>query len=95
MKGPMTYASSSHYIAFSTGEDDGLHVFTIDVELVHIVPDSTGSTCADFKASDPEMLGIGFLEGSVRKRDGKAQEFVSSFKAQDHRSGNTCACEVS
>jgi WD40 repeat protein len=76
---PLKCASSQHFVAITTIED-GLHLFTIDSVLVHIVSDSTEASCVDFHPRNTNVVAIGYDDGTVRMWDISTQVYVSSFK---------------
>jgi hypothetical protein len=79
VKGPWKCATSHQSVAVVTA-GDGLHLFMHDGELLLIIPDSNGASCATFHPLNPSIIAIGFFDGSVRTRDVRAQAFASSFK---------------
>ncbi len=76
---PWRCASSQHFVAITTLQH-GLHLFTPDGVLVHIVPDSTKSRCAAFHPRNTNILATGFEDGSVHVWDVSTRAYVSSFQ---------------
>ena len=72
-------AASEHYQAV-TSTYRGLRLFTLDGDLVSIVPQSNSVTCAAFHPHNANILAIGFADGSVRMRDVHTQARLSSFQ---------------
>ena len=46
----------------------GLRLFTLDGDLVYIVPKSSSVTCAALHPHNANILAIGFRDGTVRMR---------------------------
>jgi WD40 repeat protein len=80
VKEPLNCAASQHIIAVTTLYD-GLHLFSTDGTLAHIVPDSTGARCVAFHSHNPNILAVGFKDGSVRIWDVSTQSILSAFNA--------------
>ncbi len=76
---PGDCASSNYFVAVKTIED-GLHLFSLDGILVHVVPDSTEATCVAFHSSNPCILAMGDQDGSVRMWNQSMQAYFSSFE---------------
>jgi WD40 repeat protein len=81
---PLKCAASPYYSSV-TSFVSGLCLFTIDGNLLHIVPDSKQAFCCAVHPSNPCLLGIGFQSGSVRLWDVGQQAFVSKFKEHTGR----------
>ena len=76
---PGDCASSQHYLAVTTSQQ-GVHLFSMDGVLVHIVPDSTEARCVAFHPRNTNILAVGCKDGSVRMWDLSTLSYVSSFK---------------
>ncbi len=63
-KQPLKIAISPNHIAVTTDEDE-LRLFSNDGELVHAIPDSIAASCVAFHPRNPNILAIGFDDGSV------------------------------
>jgi WD40 repeat protein len=72
--------TSSQYFLVVTAVEDGLHLFTIDGVLVHIVPDSKDARCVAFHPHNTDILAIGYKDGSVRVWHVSTQSYGSTFK---------------
>jgi WD40 repeat protein len=79
VKEPLKCASSQHYVAVTTSHH-GLHLYSTDSVLVHIVPDSTRASCVAFHSSHPCILAIGDQDGSVRMWNQSMRAYFSSFE---------------
>ncbi len=86
IKGPSNCASSQYFLAVATNED-GLHLFSTDGILVHIVPDSINARSAAFHPHNTDILAFGDKTGSVHTWNASTQAYVSSFK--EHTYGIT------
>jgi WD40 repeat protein len=80
---PWKSSASQHLLAIVTHED-GLHLFSTDGELVHIVPDSTKARCVAFHPRNTNILAIGYGDGTVRMWDVTMRLDVSSFQEHTH-----------
>ena len=69
---PFKCTASMNYLAV-TSAYRGLRLFTLDGDLVSIVPNSNSVTCAAFHPHNANILAIGLTDGSVRMRDVHAQ----------------------
>ncbi len=78
---PLKCASSSQVIAVATAER-GVCVFTVDGDLVHIIPDSHFANCVSFHPHNSDILAIGTVDGCVRIWDVRQQASMSTFKEQ-------------
>ncbi len=88
VKGPLRCASSQHYAAITTSQV-GMHLYSTNGVLVHIVPDSTDVRCAALHPRNNNILAIGYEDGSVRIWDISTQAYVSSFKKHTDRITHT------
>ncbi len=79
VEAPWKTSMSSHLVAVAT-EWDQLRLFSYQGDLVHIVPDSEDAYCTAFHPHTPNILAIGFKDGSVRIWDVRLQTYVSLFK---------------
>ncbi len=79
INGPRRCFASPYYIAVTT-LFHGLHLYTTDGDLVHVVPDSLNAECVSLHPRNTNILVIGFKDGSVRFWDVSARAYVSSFK---------------
>ncbi len=77
-------AASSQYIAVSA-QGSGLRVFTTAGVLVHIVPDSKISYSISFLPNHPDIISMGFEDGSVRVWDVTTQVHLASFEKHNKR----------
>jgi WD40 repeat protein len=78
-KWPLKCATSQHLWAITT-DGSGMHVYSTDGTLVHIIPDSTEARCVAFHPRNTNILAIGYGDGTVRIRDMNKLTFISSFK---------------
>jgi WD40 repeat protein len=76
---PWRCAASRHHIAVATDED-GLHLFTRDGDLILIIPDSNQASCVAFHPLQRDFLGVGFQDGSVRIWTVLGQQYVFAVK---------------
>ncbi len=81
---PFKCAASMNYLAV-TSAYRGLRLFTLDGDLVSIVPKSSSVTCAAFHPHNTNILAIGFADRSVRMRDVRTQARLSSFQKHTKR----------
>jgi WD40 repeat protein len=77
-KAPWRCVASQCLVAI-TATNDGLHLYSTDGDIVHVIPDSTGAFCAAFHPRNTNILGIGYQNGTVRMWDVSMQVYVSSF----------------
>jgi WD40 repeat protein len=87
IKWPLRCVSSHYRIAITTYAD-GLHLFSTDGVLVHIVPDSNKSRCAAFHPRNSNILAIGHTDGTMRIWDVCTEAYVSSFKVHAYGISN-------
>jgi WD40 repeat protein len=76
---PMKCAVSLNYVAVSTN-GAGLFLFTLDGDLVYVVPDSINGYSVAFHPLDTDILVIGCDQGSLRIWNVRTQAYVSTFK---------------
>jgi WD40 repeat protein len=76
---PWKCSASQHLVAVTTPKE-GLHLFSTEGILVHIIPDSTDAKCAAFHPHNHNILAIGFRDGTVRMWNVVRQACVSSLK---------------
>jgi WD40 repeat protein len=76
---PWKCASSQNSFAITTVKD-GLRLFSIDGDLIHIVPDSIKARNVAFHPRSTNILAIGYEDGTVRLWDVSMQAYISSFK---------------
>ncbi len=76
---PSNSASSKHIHAI-VSYGVGIHLLTMDGDLVRIVPGSVHASCVAFHPHNTNILAIGFRDGTVRIWDVSTQMHVSSFK---------------
>ena len=81
---PFKCAASMNYLAV-TSAYRGLRLFTLDGDLVYIVPNSSSATCAAFHPHNANILAIGFADGSVHMWDVHTQACLSSFQKHTKR----------
>ena len=81
---PGKCVASLHLVAVLTASD-GLHLYTPDDVLIHIVPDSMHARCVAVHPCNTNILAIGYDDGSVRIWDISTQVYVSLFK--EHTDG--------
>ena len=81
---PFKCAASMNYLAV-TSAYRGLRLFTLDGDLVSIVPNSSSATCAAFHPHNANILAIGTADGSVHMRDVHTQACLSSFQKHTKR----------
>jgi WD40 repeat protein len=79
MKQPSNCASSQHFIAIKTLKE-GLHLYSTDGVLVHIVPDSMDAICVAFHPRKINILAMAYGDGTVRMWDVIKQAYKTSFK---------------
>ena len=79
IKGPLKCASSQCIVAVAT-KQSGLHLFSTDGVLVHVVPDSTDARCVALHPRNNNILAFGYKDGTVRMWDVSTREYVSSIK---------------
>ncbi len=84
---PQYCATSQHSIAVTT-YDDGMHLYSTDSVLVHIVPDSTEASCVAFHSSTTGVLAVGYGDGTVRSWDLRKQVYAVSFKEHTYGISN-------
>ncbi len=75
---PVKCAASQHLLAITT-VNDGLHLFSTDGDLVHIVPEATKASCVVFNPHHTNILAIGYNDGAVHFWDVSTQAYVSMF----------------
>jgi WD40 repeat protein len=76
---PWKCAASQYFFAVTTSRS-GLHLFSADGVLVHIVPDSTEAYCVAFHPRNTNILAMGYLDGTVRLWNVLLQAYVSSIR---------------
>ncbi len=84
---PMSCAASQHTIAVTTFIR-GLHLFSTDGTLAHIVLASTDADCVAFHPHNHNILAIGDEDGSVRIWDVSTQTYLSEYKEHTDRITN-------
>ncbi len=77
--------AASHCNVIASTQEDGLHLFTRDGELIQVVPDSNDVFCAAFHPSNPCILAIGFKDGAVGIWDVKTRTQSQLSKFQEHQ----------
>ncbi len=84
IKLPFKCSATQRILAIATFSD-GLHMYSTDGVLVHIVPGSTGASCVAFHSSTTGVLAVGYGGGTVRLWDLRKQVYAVSFK--EHTNG--------
>ncbi len=87
IESPWTCASSQSVLAVTTVEN-GLHLFSTQDSLVHIVPDSMDASCVAFHPRNTNILAIGYGDGTVCFWDMSSQTHVSEFTHHSRRITN-------
>lgn len=77
-------AASMNYLAV-TSVYLGLRLFTLDGDLVSIVPNSSSATCAAFHPHNANILAIGTANESAHMGDVHTQARLSSFQKHTKR----------
>ncbi len=75
---PWMCAASERHIAVTAAQ--GLHLLAHDGTLIQILPDSKNANCVAFHPHNPDLIAVGFKDGSVRFWNVPAQAQVASFK---------------
>jgi WD40 repeat protein len=84
---PSNSASSKHVHAI-VSYGVGIHLLTMDGDLVRIVPGSVHTSCVAFHPHNTNILAIGFRDGTVRMWDVSVHAYVSSFKQHTDQISN-------